>query len=69
MQFVAITLALTVTGYCAVIFVSLGNCGMGPDAQQSCYEAQTPWVWATVLAFAVADAAAAILLFRRKKGR
>jgi hypothetical protein len=66
--FVGITATLAVLGFYATFFVSLGDCGMGPDAQQSCYDRQTPRVWATVAVFATAEIAAAVMIVRRRKG-
>ena len=69
LAFVAATLAIVWLGYYAVFFASLGACGMGPDAQQACYDGQAPWVYATVAVFVAIEAAAAFLIFRRTKGR
>jgi hypothetical protein len=67
--FTAVILTLVVLGFFAAAFIPIGNCGLGPDAQQSCYDAQEPWMRAAVAMFAAAGVAAAILIFGRKKGR
>ena len=66
--FLVVSIFLLILGVVAVFLVSLVDCGMGPDAQQACYDRQKPWVVVTVAAFLSLEAIAGYLIFRGQKG-
>ena len=65
----AVTLPIAAVGWMVVQLVALGSCGMGPNASASCYEAQRPWVFATIAAFGFVELLAFFLIFSRARHR